>query len=853
MSTNLFNDYLNLDNLNVPYSQPQSQLLNSEIPLVYGAKLVDGGIVSIKYNDPTVAGYDSTIPTGLCVIYALARGECQELRNFYLDGVEFGASAIKTNNVISSASSSAGGGNFYVSFCWTSGDGSGQQNPIAKSMRIDTSGLSNICHIALFFERQGSFKELPNLTAYLLGKKCRDYSSSLISWSSNPVTVISDLLQDSNIGKGYALSNIDATSFGTAASSLGATRSNQTPSQPIWDCNVAYNLSDGVNRLIETICQTYLLTLTFENNKFFITAEQSPVTTGLTIDENIILGDVTVLYPGIRYKYNKVAVNYRNPLYLDAVSTISWPDMSLTNTNAYLVEDGNIPIEVTLSAETITNPRQASDLAQMMLLRSRNQRQYQFRASRAMHQFKIGDKVTLNVQTPYISNQTVFITEMTLLEDYTFQVTCVTWSSSFYPNSFSNQVDMPKPSDQVIPGQIGITYSIGSGSGTPPPFVNPTPISQTWSIVAPTKMNEGETKTFVVNSIGISNGTVIKFDITPLNSSQPATSSDFSTSTSGTLTINSNTASLTVTSVGDSSTEGDEIYNFNIRSSSTGQLLASHTFTLVDTSLAQPSTSFAFTTTNTAQFITNTNNTWYCGYVVKNGANYQYQDLYNNSSGFLTTIKMGEVDNRKWLELWLWVFITDRDSKTYNTERNIFCLPSIGTVSNNVLVHSYGNKTFSTYKWLPDQQDGITKFTAIYQSGGTVADTTIYPGQRLDRTQHGNSGVWNYNNFTRPIRIPLRFGNSGAAFNNYAYPGTNRIPLGQYIHDFSVSILTALTVRVFFYEALNAPGTYQVRDIGYKDYVINFNTGSGHQSISTAYLSEARGYYEYVQGGIAPF
>lgn len=117
-------------------------------------------------------------------------------------------------------------------------------------------------------------------------------------------------------------------------------------------------------------------------------------------------------------------------------------------------------------------------------------------------------------------------------------------------------------------GNVQIVWASGSGGGG-----SNTP---TYSLTAPTSVNEGSSATLSVATTNVSNGTTLYWAVQP--------SGDFGTST-GSVSISGNSASFTLTPTADSVTEGAEtatvvLYTDSARTNN----VASDSFTINDTS-----------------------------------------------------------------------------------------------------------------------------------------------------------------------------------------------------------------------------------------------------------------------------
>lgn len=100
----------------------------------------------------------------------------------------------------------------------------------------------------------------------------------------------------------------------------------------------------------------------------------------------------------------------------------------------------------------------------------------------------------------------------------------------------------------------------------------------TYSISSPASINEGDTRTFVINTTLVPNNTTLWFTVSPSEDLSPA---------SGSFTINNDTGSFDISATEDTTTEGTEQGTIEIRTgSATGTIVVTDTFAIVDTSTA---------------------------------------------------------------------------------------------------------------------------------------------------------------------------------------------------------------------------------------------------------------------------
>lgn len=156
--------------------------------------------------------------------------------------------------------------------------------------------------------------------------------------------------------------------------------------------------------------------------------------------------------------------------------------------------------------------------------------------------------------------------------------------------------------------------------------------AETYSVVeSTTSANEGDIVTFTINTTNISDGTDLYWSLGVVSGS--VTTADFADPTSGTVTINNNTASVSITITQDATTEGSEEFVFQLRTNSiSGTIVAnSSNITINDTSLTPVYTaSVSPSSVNEGESVTVTVNTQN----VPDGTYLYYSTIY---SGYVDT------------------------------------------------------------------------------------------------------------------------------------------------------------------------------------------------------------------------
>ena len=194
-----------------------------------------------------------------------------------------------------------------------------------------------------------------------------------------------------------------------------------------------------------------------------------------------------------------------------------------------------------------------------------------------------GSAGTFNILTAGVANGTTLY--WTIEPSADFATTSGSVTISVDPNSGDGTASFTATptADSTTEGTETGTISLrtGSTSGTVVATdtfdINDTSVGPTYAVVAPTEINEGSAGTMTVTTTNVANGTTLYWTITP-------NGSDFAAS-SGNFTVNSNSATFTVTPTADATTEGDETSTINIKTGSTsGTTVATDTFVVKDTS-----------------------------------------------------------------------------------------------------------------------------------------------------------------------------------------------------------------------------------------------------------------------------
>jgi uncharacterized cupredoxin-like copper-binding protein len=221
-----------------------------------------------------------------------------------------------------------------------------------------------------------------------------------------------------------------------------------------------------------------------------------------------------------------------------------------------------------------------------------------------------GTSITWNVTTTNLNNTTLYYTlEGVAAADVgaisgSFSVT--SGSGSFVTTTVADSVT---EGSETITCRIRILSTSGAIVASTTAIINDTSLAPVVTADV-TTLNEGDSVTFTVTTSGLANGTTLYWTLNSVSGEVNGT--DFSDSlSSGSFTVNSNSATIVRTLSSDLRTEGTESFNLSIRTISiTGTVVATTpTVTITDTSLSPvASISPSATTVNEGDTVTFTVN-----------------------------------------------------------------------------------------------------------------------------------------------------------------------------------------------------------------------------------------------------
>jgi hypothetical protein len=346
-----------------------------------------------------------------------------------------------------------------------------------------TNSLRGLAYLVLkmTYSPTGPYKEYPKVAVDVYGRTLRNSSTTgfgsegNVFRDANPADVLLDYLTNNVYGRGISDSKIDSLSIAQLRNSFAQTVIPYQNAAPVARGQVNYILdtSQSILNNVRDFCRQFGIIMTLANGLYRFTPEYSVTTYETVINRSNLIGGYRETIPDLSVKYNSVSVTFANEL-------ITWAESTQTKSDATALQQDGKTLDVNVKYDAITNPYLARIAAETILKKSRSQKTYQFRITKIGLQLTVGDIILWDPNNTGIVTGTtrLRIIEMSMNNDFTFDVTAVTHLNTYYPPFTPGAI-------YQAPIEISPIQTVGSPS---------TPDQPTTSIVRPPE-NTGGTVT----------------------------------------------------------------------------------------------------------------------------------------------------------------------------------------------------------------------------------------------------------------------------------------------------------------------------------------------------------------------
>ena len=240
-------------------------------------------------------------------------------------------------------------------------------------------------------DRKKFSQGVPNISAVIRGKPLYDPRDGSTSWSQNPALVLYDYITNSYYGLGESASNIDTSTFASAADlSEQQITLEEGGTHDRYHCDGVLDTANSIKGNIEALTACLGGRIGYVNGKYFVQAAeyQTPL---VLIDEENMVGAMTVQTKQSRRSvYNGV-----KGVFLSEEENYTLIDYPAKISSTYSAQDGD-PIFLDMPLPFVTNHVRAQRLAKIALLKSRQQILVNVPLNLIALNFKAGDFISIS-------------------------------------------------------------------------------------------------------------------------------------------------------------------------------------------------------------------------------------------------------------------------------------------------------------------------------------------------------------------------------------------------------------------------------------------------------------------------
>lgn len=249
---------------------------------------------------------------------------------------------------------------------------------------------------------------IPDVSVIIKGRKVYDpripehseTNPSTWEYSSNPVLCLFDYLRNEDFGAGIPASEFDESQIEDAADYCD--QSIGSPSRTRYVCDGVVNTGQSVRNNIKNILSCMNGRITYAGGKLRIEPYQYSTPHDLTLDEDIIIGDFSIVAKNPRQdNYNVVKGTFVSE-HIDYIKT-EYPKQTSSNDDYVTADVGEHVLNLDLPFTT--NTIRAQRLAKLVLLRSRMQSRLRARLSAKALDYRVGDNINVSNAAFGIENQ----------------------------------------------------------------------------------------------------------------------------------------------------------------------------------------------------------------------------------------------------------------------------------------------------------------------------------------------------------------------------------------------------------------------------------------------------------------
>ena len=461
---------------------------NSSLPVIYGTRRIGGNIVWLATSPDNQFLY---------VVIALCEGQVAKMTELYLDDQLY-ATYTGSDGTFGTANqtvSSLNVGSPTVAPTNTSGLTIETDHPMYKAVEViddvDTDiyptnfiffdgqddGFNTsinfvtqslgwtsdhlgkgVCHAMFSFKYNAdAFGKIPKINFVIKGKQVlTDLTGSTYAYSANPALCLYDFLTNTRYGKGLSASDINTTSFTTAANvcNTQVTPFAGADAQNLFEIHTALGnktkLIDNVKKIVSSMRAFF----TYSGGLYTLKVEGTGSSV-LSIDEDMIVSGIQIQGETKQKRYNRVIARFDNEEKNYQPDEAIYPPSDETNVGAsykyatMLSNDNDEELHFEMQLPCTTNPYQAEDLAELVLKRSRDGITVKFAATSEAQELIVGDIFQLTHSGMGFSSKNFICVGLSLQNNGNVGITAIEYSADVY--TYNTKLQTPSQPTTFLP------------------------------------------------------------------------------------------------------------------------------------------------------------------------------------------------------------------------------------------------------------------------------------------------------------------------------------------------------------------------------------------------------------------
>ena len=334
------------------------------------------------------------------------------------------------------------------------------------SINFNTSSLGwtsdhlgkGVCHAMFSFKYNAdAFGKIPKINFVIRGTQVlTDLTGSTYAYSANPALCLYDFLTNTRYGKGLSASDINTTSFTTAANvcNTQVTPFAGADAQNLFEIHTALGnktkLIDNVKKIVSSM-RSYF---TFSGGLYTIKVEGTGSSV-LSINEDMIVSGIQIQGETKQKRYNRVIARFDNEEKNYQPDEVIYPPKDETNVGAsykyatMLSNDNDEELHFEMQLPCTTNPYQAEDLAELVLKRSRDGITVKFVATSEAQELIVGDIFQLTHSGMGFSSNNFICVGLSLQNNGNVGITAIEYSADVY--TYNTKLKTPSQPTTFLP------------------------------------------------------------------------------------------------------------------------------------------------------------------------------------------------------------------------------------------------------------------------------------------------------------------------------------------------------------------------------------------------------------------